>query len=139
MFSYSRPITKICADGTEEVWLEKTYLTTEEIFPTVLRRSEVLEVAIVEISPIETALQEVESRTRELAGLNLRYSALAKTAQNVPTTPLSMSLNAAVDAPPNTGIPLYKQMFLTSDYIVRFPDRAEQVEKLRNAVDDQVR
>lgn len=93
----------------------------------------------MEISPIEIALREVESRTRELAGLNLRYSALSKTAQNVPTTPLTMSLNAAVDAPANTGIALFKQSFLTSDYIVRFPDRAEQVEKLRNAIDDQVR
>ncbi|THH28531.1 hypothetical protein EUX98_g5658 [Antrodiella citrinella] len=139
VFSYSRPVTKVSPDGNEETWVEKTYLTTEESFPTVLRRSEILEVAIMEVSPIETALQEVEQRTRELAGLNLRYSALAKTGQSVPTTPLSMSLNAAVDAPANTGISLYRQTFLTSEYVVRFPDRAEQVEKLRNAVDDQVR
>ena len=51
-------------DGTEEVWIEKTYLTTEEYFPTVLRRSEVVAVQVVPISPVETALLEVEQRTR---------------------------------------------------------------------------
>ncbi len=139
LFSYSRPVTRVGPDGVEEVWYEKTYLTTEEAFPTVLRRSEVVDVAIVEISPVETALHEVQVRTRELDGLCQRYSALAKTAQVVPTTPLSMTLNAAVDAPLDTGIALFRQSFLTGEYVSRYPDRAEQVDKLQTAIDDQVR
>ncbi|KAI0082009.1 cytoplasmic protein [Panus rudis PR-1116 ss-1] len=139
LFSYSRNIAKDGPDGSEEGWVEKTYLTTEEAFPTVLRRSEVVDVHILEISPVESALQEVEQRTRELAGLNLRYSALAKTGQVVSTTPLSMALNAAVDAPINSGTALYRQSFLAEDYVQRYPDRLDQVTKLRNAIDDQVR
>ncbi|KAI0633627.1 cytoplasmic protein [Trametes polyzona] len=139
LFSYSRPITKIAPDGTEEVWIEKTYLTTEQYFPTVLRRSEVVHVQVDSISPVETALLEVEQRTRELAGLNMKYSSLAKTAQHVSTNVLAMSLNAAVDAPLNSGVGAFRQVFLSEDYIDRFPERAEQVEKLRNAIDDQVR
>ena len=92
----------------------------------------------MEISPVETALQDVEQKTRELAGLNQRYSALAKTSQVIPTTPLSMALNAAVDMPTNTGISLYRQTFLDSDYLLRYPERAEQVAKLRVAIDEQV-
>lgn len=138
MFSYSRLVTKIGPDNVEETWVEKTYLTTEEAFPTVLRRSEVVEVAAVEISPIETALQEVQQRTRELEGLNLRYAALAKTGQPVTTTPLAMSLNAAVDAPVTGGIASFRQSFLANDYLARYPDRAEKIEQLRSAIDDQV-
>ncbi|OCH91820.1 cytoplasmic protein [Obba rivulosa] len=139
LFSYSRPVTKLGRDGIEEVWIEKTYLTTEEAFPTVLRRSEVMGVQIVEISPVETALHEVQLRTSELAGLNLQFSALAKTSQAVPTNALAMSLNGAVDAPVNSGVGAFRQTFLTGDYVLRHPDRAEQVDKLREAIDEQVR
>lgn len=94
---------------------------------------------VVEISPVETALQEVEQKTRELTGLSQRYSALAKTSQAIPTTPLSMALNAAVDTPINGGVSLYRQTFLNGDYVLRCPDRAEHVAKLRDAIDEQVR
>lgn len=138
MFSYTRQISKLGPDSSEEVWLEKTYLTTEEAFPTVLRRSEVVDVAVAEISPVEMALQEVQQRTHELEALSIRYAALAKTGQIVDTNPLAMTLNTVVDAPIDTGVASFRQSFLTGDYPSRFPDRVEQVEKLRAAIDDQV-
>ncbi|KAJ3508883.1 hypothetical protein NLJ89_g5517 [Agrocybe chaxingu] len=139
LFSSSRQIRKTTRDGTEETWTEKTYYTTEEAFPTVLRRSEVVNVEIIEISPLENALQEIEEKTKELAGLHLKYQALAKTAQEVSTNALAMSLNSAVDAPLNTGIGSYRQIFFSPDYVARHPERAELVEKLRAAIDEQVR
>jgi len=48
-------------------------------------------------------------------------------------------LNSAVDAPLNTGIASYRQIFFSPDYIARNPERAEMVEKLRSAIDEQVR
>lgn len=122
----------------EETWLEKTFYTTEEAFPTVLRRSEVVTLDVAEISPLENALQEVEEKTNELAGLHQKYQALAKTAQDVSTNALAMCLNSAVDAPLNTGIASYRQIFFSPDYIARNPERAEMVEKLRSAIDEQV-
>lgn len=119
--------------------MEKTYFSTEEAFPTVLRRSEVVGVEILEISPVENALNEVESKTKELAALNLKYQALAKTAQHVSTNALAMCLNSAVDAPVNTGISAYRQTFFDPEYVVRNPERAELVEKLKAAIDEQVR
>ncbi|KDR75412.1 hypothetical protein GALMADRAFT_249465 [Galerina marginata CBS 339.88] len=138
LFSSSRQIRKTTRDGTEEVWMEKTYYTTEQPFPTVLRRSEVVNLEFVEISPLENALQEVEEKTKELAGLHLKYQALAKTAQDVSTNKLAMSLNTAVDTPLNTGIASYRQIFFSPDYVARNPERAEMVEKLRTAIDEQV-
>ena len=130
---------KLDSEGVEEVWIEKTYFTTEESFPTVLRRSEVVAREVLEISPIESALQDVEQKTRELAALNIRYSALSKTAQVLSTNPLAMTLNGVVDAPVNGGIARYRQAFLTPAYLIRYPERAEDVERLRNSIDEQVR
>ena len=88
---------------------------------------------------MENALQEVEEKTKELAGLHLKYQALAKTTQDISTNALTMSLNTAVDAPLNTGISSYRQIFFSPDYLARNPERAELVEKLRVAIDEQVR
>jgi len=137
LFSSSRQVKKTARDGTEEIWHEKTYFTTEETFPTVLRRSEVVGMEIVEISPLENALNEVQLKTKELTSLYQKYQALAKTAQHVPTHALAMSLNSAVDAPLNTGISSYRQTFFNPDYLSRNPERAELVGKLRLAIDEQ--
>ncbi|EGN99543.1 hypothetical protein SERLA73DRAFT_106135 [Serpula lacrymans var. lacrymans S7.3] len=139
LFSCSNKVVKAGRDGDEEVWLEKAYFTTEEAFPTVLRRSEVVALEMLDISPVENALNEIEQKTRELAALNLRYSSLAKTTQTIPTNPLSMSLNSAVDAPVEGGISTYRETFFDPTYVTKYPERAELVEKLRIAIDDQVR
>jgi dedicator of cytokinesis protein 3 len=105
----------------------------------VLRRSEVVSVEVVEISPIENALLEVEQKNKELSALNVKYSNLAKTTQVVSTNPLSMALNNVVDAPAGGGIASYRTPFMMPGYVLRYPDRGESVEKLRTAVEEQVR
>lgn len=137
VFSSTRPITKTDQEGNEEVWLEKTSYTTEQAFPTVLRRSDITEWEVVEISPVDHAYNEVEQKTRELDSLHLRYSALAKTAQIFSTNALSMTLNTAVD-PPAESIPGYREAFFNLSYVTRHAEREEQVERLRTAIDDQV-
>lgn len=137
LFSSSRPITK-GRDGAEESWIEKTYFTTEEAFPTVLRRSEIIAVEVVEISPIERVLNDVEQRTKELVGLYSKYSNAVKTGQAVSTNPLTMALNTAVDAPQENGVPSFRH-FLSNEYIMRNPDKIQVIERLRVAIDDHVR
>jgi dedicator of cytokinesis protein 3 len=80
-------------------------------FPTVLRRSEVVAIEIVKLSPVENALLEVEQKNKELNTLNMKYSSLAKTAQVVLTNPLSMALNGVVDTPAGGGIARYRSSF----------------------------
>ena len=122
----------------EESWVEKTYFTTEEAFPTVLRRSEIIAVEVVEISPIERVVNDVEQRSREMEGLYARYSTAAKTGQIVSTNPLTMALNTAVDAPQENGVPSFRH-FLSNEYIMRNPDKIQIIERLRIAIDDHVR
>jgi dedicator of cytokinesis protein 3 len=137
-FSSPRPIIKVDRDGNEETWIEKTYFTTEESFPAVLRRSEVVAVEVIELSPVESALLEVGLKNKELNALHMKYSMLAKTAQVVSTNPLSMALNGVVDTPAGGGIANYRASFLVHDYATRYPERKELVDKLRAAVDEQV-
>jgi dedicator of cytokinesis protein 3 len=118
--------------------VEKTYFNTEESFPTVLRRSEIVAFEVNEISPVEIALAEVVQKNKELAALNMKYSSLAKTAQVVSTNPLSMALNSVVDAPAGGGISSYRPSFMTPDYVTTHPDRGESVDKLRSGIDQQV-
>lgn len=119
--------------------MEKAYFTTEESFPAVLRRSEVVSVELLEISPVENALLEVVHKNKELNSLFMKYSTLAKAAQVVSTNPLSMALNGVVDTPAGGGIASYRTAFLTPEYVLNHPERSDFVNKLRVAVDEQVR
>lgn len=138
MFSCERSVAKVGLSGDEETWIVKAYFTTEETFPTVLRRSEVVDIQTIDISPIESAINDVVQKTKELVALRARYSTLAKTGQIISTNALSMTLNTAVDAPVSSGVSLYREAFLSPEYLVQNPDRADLVQKLRDAIDDQV-
>ncbi|KAI8452969.1 hypothetical protein BY996DRAFT_6415054 [Phakopsora pachyrhizi] len=139
-FSYSRPFNK---DGSDQgdplrMWVEKTFLVCEDVFPTVLKRSEILEIRVLEISPIENAIMTTEEKTRELQSLHQRYLALNKTSETrLNTNPLSMILNSMVDAPALTGIPAYKSAFFTSEYFELHPDGQQFVKLLKQAIDNQ--
>lgn len=155
MFSYSRPVVKPSQQPTEDtsnkpendflnLWTEKTTLICEDSFPTILRRSRVIKVTVVELSPIENAVFAMEQKNRELAGLERKYAQLmAKKNQqgssNVNTNPFSMALNGAVDAPVNGGVSMYKTAFLTEDFAKQHPQMLDWVERLRGTIDNQVR
>lgn len=121
-----------------DIWHEKTFYTTEETFPTVLRRSEIVDVQVVRSSPIENAIADVEARTRELQMLEMKYSTLSQTETLIPTNPLDAALNNVVDMPADGGVIMYRQAFLGSDYLVEHPDQVDAMHKLSLAIEDQV-
>lgn len=148
LFSFMRPLrpedgrrdTSLSSSSTREsllaeVWVEKTFLRCEDAFPTVLRRSEVIGVHVTEISPIQHALDDVQAKTVELTGLEKKCAVASQGAVKVDTNRLAMTLNGAVDAPLNGGIPLYRRAFLVESEGVPPPD-ADLVEQLRQAIDD---
>ncbi|PWN49826.1 hypothetical protein IE53DRAFT_316947 [Violaceomyces palustris] len=152
LFSFTRPLQKsgeeeskgigLNGDATApdftELWTEKTYLRCEDAFPTVLRRSEVAEIQVVEISPLENALNDVQAKQEELSTLEKKYSALGRVGgAKINTNRLSMALNGAVDAPVNGGIPLYKRAFFSPKYVSSNPDKEPLIHRLRDAIDEQ--
>jgi dedicator of cytokinesis protein 3 len=139
-FSSSRSILRgYYPNGTAEVWTEKTYYTTEQLFPTVLRRSEVIDIQPVMLSPIDVALNEVEEKTKQLSQMHTKFDILSKIDAVSSTNALSMALNEVVDVGQNTGVSLYRDIFLTTDYVQRHPAQGEAILKLRQAIDQLVR
>ena len=130
------------ANDFTSLWTEKTVLICEDAFPTVLRRSEVVEIRIIDISPVENALNDVEAKKNELDGLERRYHAISQTEvdrSKINTNILSMALNGAVDAPVNQGIPMYRKAFFGSDFMAANPEKAPLVQRLQEAIDSLVR
>lgn len=147
-FSFTRPVNKDpsgrvrVANDFTSLWTEKTVLICEDAFPTVLRRSEVVEIRIIDISPVENALNDVEAKKNELDGLERRYHAISQTEvdrSKINTNILSMALNGAVDAPVNQGIPMYRKAFFGSDFMAANPEKAPLVQRLQEAIDSLVR
>lgn len=96
----------------------------------------------MDISPLENALDDVESKKKELDNLERRYHALSQTQvdkSTINTNTLSMALNGAVDSPINQGVPMYRKVFFGSDYVASNPEKAPLVQRLRLAVDALVR
>ncbi|CEQ42400.1 SPOSA6832_04218 [Sporobolomyces salmonicolor] len=147
-FSFTRALTKD-AEGHARprndftsLWTEKTVLICEESFPTVLRRSEIIEIRLIEISPLENALQDVDRKRAELSNLERRYRALSLTepdARKINSNPLSMALNGAVDAPLNQGIPHYRHAFLAPEFIATLPhSQLSIIRPLEQSIDELV-
>ena len=114
-------------------------------FPTILRRTEILEVQVVEISPLQSALEDVKGKTVELETLERRYRPLAgegissANTLQLDTNPLSMALNSAVDTGLAGGIPLYRRAFFDSAFVTANADNLDMIDELRRAIDEQVR
>jgi dedicator of cytokinesis protein 3 len=118
-------------------------LICEDSFPTVLRRSEIVEIRLIEISPVENALKDVESKRTELSNLERRYRGISQSEpdrRKINCNSLSMALNGAVDAPMNQGIPKYRQAFLQPEFIASLPpSQVAIVRQLEDSIDQLVR
>ncbi|GAA5903536.1 hypothetical protein JCM5296_006854 [Sporobolomyces johnsonii] len=147
-FSFTRALARDAeghARSTNDftsLWTEKTVLICEESFPTVLRRSEIIEIRLIEISPVENALHDVDRKRAELSNLERRYRALNLTepdARKINSNPLSMALNGAVDAPLNQGIPHYRRAFLAPEFIATLPhSQLPIIRQLEQSIDELV-
>ncbi|EJD42755.1 cytoplasmic protein [Auricularia subglabra TFB-10046 SS5] len=140
-FSISRQYNKTGAQPPQfqDIWTEKTYFLTEEAFPTVLRRSEVIDVRIAHISPLEGAIQDLDQKTKELVSLSIRYAQMFETgAIGVQTNHLAATLNNVVDAQAPNNIKTYREAFLTSDFISQNGQQLELIQKLRDTIDEHI-
>ncbi|GAA5840554.1 hypothetical protein JCM9279_007363 [Rhodotorula babjevae] len=147
-FSFTRPLSKDVvghraglSDDPAARWTEKTVFISEDSFPTVLRRSEVVEIRLIEISPVENAVRDVYSQQKELAALERRYRAFVQSEREdgLDSNPLSMALNKVCDAPVNEGVSMYRRVFLEPGYVAALPpSHVAIVRQLEAAIDELV-
>ena len=65
VFLYAKPFRKTKGKTDNEfkdLWIRNVYYVTEDSFPTIHRRSQILSTKVTETSPIEFALQSIHSK-----------------------------------------------------------------------------
>ena len=92
--------------NVRDQWVEKTVFTTQDHFPTILRRSEIVSVDVVALSPLQTALERTTRKTSELAILERRILEGDETS----FTNMTDAIKSSVDAASSTSIAQYRQL-----------------------------
>ena len=92
--------------NVRDQWVEKTVYTTQDHFPTILKRSEIVSVDIVALSPLQTALERTTRKTSELAILERRILEGDQTS----FTNMTDAIKSSVDAASTTSIAQYRQL-----------------------------
>ncbi|XP_061418833.1 LOW QUALITY PROTEIN: dedicator of cytokinesis protein 4 [Lethenteron reissneri] len=150
-FRYDRPFQRGPRDRDNEfksLWIERTTLKLTHCLPGISRWFEVESREVVELSPLENAVQALEQKARELRALIAQYKGCADGRATgggagggggVPSVqPLSMCLNGVIDAAVNGGIARYQEAFFMKDYLESHLDDWQKVLRLKELMMEQV-
>ncbi|KAI3639016.1 hypothetical protein MIR68_003514 [Amoeboaphelidium protococcarum] len=162
-FTLTRPLKKVKGGHSADnefinLWTEVFTFKVDGQFPSCVKRLKVLNVDRQEVSPIQTALQNVIKKSYELMAFEKQFSSLISsrdnladqsaqekrssgtkgqrksTELNVNCNSFTMSLNGAVDAPVNGGIKMYREAFLEDKYRTLNPDHRGLIQQLKDAI-----
>ncbi|XP_064422203.1 dedicator of cytokinesis protein 3 isoform X2 [Latimeria chalumnae] len=137
-FRYDRPFHKGPKDRENEfksLWIERTTLILTHTLPGISRWFEVEKREVVEVSPLQNAIQVVENKNQELRTLIGQYQ---HKQMHGNLNLLSMCLNGVIDAAVNGGIARYQEAFFDKDYIISHPEDAEKITQLKELMQEQV-
>ncbi|XP_030384667.1 dedicator of cytokinesis protein 9 isoform X2 [Scaptodrosophila lebanonensis] len=126
-FVYETPFTKSGAarGSVEEQWKRKTVIKTQYSFPYVLKRIPVKSREIIELSPIEVAIDEMQAKVSELEEIILPPADVKK---------LQLRLQGSVAVTVNAGPLAYAHAFLEAKVVNNFS--VDRVEDLKDVFRD---
>ncbi|XP_032080848.1 dedicator of cytokinesis protein 1 isoform X3 [Thamnophis elegans] len=132
-FEYSRPIRKGEKNPDNEfanMWIERTIYVTAYKLPGILRWFEVKSVFMIEISPLENAIETMQLTNDKINNMVQQHL----NDPNLPINPLSMLLNGIVDPAVMGGFTNYEKAFFNEKYIHEHPEDHEKNEKLKDLI-----
>uniref|UniRef100_A0A8C6UCJ8 Dedicator of cytokinesis 4b n=1 Tax=Neogobius melanostomus TaxID=47308 RepID=A0A8C6UCJ8_9GOBI len=135
-FRYDRPFHKGTKDKENEfksLWVERTTLTLVQSLPGISRWFEVEKREVVEVSPLENAIEVIENKNLQLRTLITQCQ--NRQMQNI--NPLTMCLNGVIDAAVNGGLARYQEAFFVKDYIMNHPEDGDKIGRLRELMFEQ--
>uniref|UniRef100_A0A671Y9G3 Dedicator of cytokinesis 4b n=1 Tax=Sparus aurata TaxID=8175 RepID=A0A671Y9G3_SPAAU len=135
-FRYDRPFHKGTKDKENEfksLWVERTTLTLVQSLPGISRWFEVDKRELVEVSPLENAIEVIENKNLQLRTLITQCQ--SRQMQNI--NPLTMCLNGVIDAAVNGGLARYQEAFFVKDYIMNHPEDGDKIGRLRELMFEQ--
>ncbi|NWI15258.1 DOCK1 protein, partial [Crypturellus soui] len=132
-FEYSRPVRKGEKNPDNEfanMWIERTIYVTAYKLPGILRWFEVKSVFMVEISPLENAIETMQLTNDKINNMIQQHL----NDPNLPINPLSMLLNGIVDPAVMGGFANYEKAFFTEKYTHEHPEDHDKIEKLKDLI-----
>ncbi|GLD73300.1 dedicator of cytokinesis protein 4, partial [Lates japonicus] len=117
----------------KSLWVERTTLTLVQSLPGISRWFEVEKRELVEVSPLENAIEVIENKNLQLRTLITQCQ--SRQMQNI--NPLTMCLNGVIDAAVNGGLARYQEAFFVKDYIMNHPEDGEKIGRLRELMFEQ--
>ncbi|NXD57263.1 DOCK1 protein, partial [Corvus moneduloides] len=132
-FEYSRPVRKGEKNPDNEfanMWIERTIYVTAYKLPGILRWFEVKSVFMVEISPLENAIETMQLTNDKINNMVQQHLS----DPNLPINPLSMLLNGIVDPAVMGGFANYEKAFFTEKYMHEHPEDHDKIEKLKDLI-----
>ncbi|XP_048355397.1 dedicator of cytokinesis protein 4 isoform X2 [Sphaerodactylus townsendi] len=135
-FRYDRPFHKGVKDKDNEfksLWVERTTLILVQSLPGISRWFEVEKREVVEMSPLENAIEVLENKNLQLRTLISQCQ--TRQMQNI--NPLTMCLNGVIDAAVNGGVSRYQEAFFVKEYILNHPEDGEKITCLRELMLEQ--
>uniref|UniRef100_UPI00358F211C dedicator of cytokinesis protein 3-like n=1 Tax=Myxine glutinosa TaxID=7769 RepID=UPI00358F211C len=136
-FRHDRPFYKGSRDKENEfknLWVERTTLILKYSLPGISRWFEVEKREVVEVSPLENAIEAVDNKNMELRSLIAQHQ--EQRAYNI--NPLSMCLNGVIDAAVNGGIARYQEAFFDKEYHSQHPNDSGKIMKLKELMLEQL-
>ncbi|KAK4690990.1 hypothetical protein P7C71_g5919, partial [Lecanoromycetidae sp. Uapishka_2] len=94
------------ASRVHNQYIEKTIFGTKESFPTILRRSEIVKVDEVRLSPLQTAVERTTRKTSELGALEKRIG----TGDESAIQSLTESIQSSIDPSSAASVAQYRQL-----------------------------
>merc|ERR1719318_2480966 len=141
-FMYSRPFRRASEHATQSesenefasLWIERTILRTSSQLPGILRWFPVVQSQVMELSPLENAIETMQNTYRELKTLVQEHLSNSPTALK----PLSMKLNGIIDAAVMGGTAMYEKAFFSDDFRQAHPEEREKLVMLENLLAEQI-
>ncbi|KAF3838425.1 hypothetical protein F7725_010193, partial [Dissostichus mawsoni] len=132
-FHYSRPVKKGPVDPNNEfvsMWIERTTFTTVYKLPGILRWFEATDMKHTTLSPLENAIETMESTNEKILTMINQYQA----DWTLPINPLSMLLNGIVDPAVMGGFAKYEKAFFTEDFTQQHPEDRDKLLRLKDLI-----
>ncbi|XP_035017621.1 dedicator of cytokinesis protein 2 isoform X2 [Hippoglossus stenolepis] len=132
-FHYSKPVRKGPSDPNNEfasMWIERTTFTTVYKLPGILRWFESTDLKHTTLSPLENAIETMESTNKKILTMINQYQA----DWSLPINPLSMLLNGIVDPAVMGGFAKYEKAFFTEEYTEQHQEDRDKLLRLKDLI-----
>jgi hypothetical protein len=121
------------ADGAQQnAAIEKTVYTTAEAFSTILRRSEIVAVGTVTLTPLQTAIERTSRKTVELIALEKKI----QDGDDSAMTTLSSDLTLAVDTAQDACVANYHELLPSPRHSIASDEEEEEMQPEPNLLEN---